>query len=251
MGSGNAALQTREYERVFGVLEACDEASSVPEFAERLLSALGSQFGLRHTTFFTGASFRSAFDDPAPLLFGHIPGMFAEYHADWSDRDGFDSPEPRRMLQATRVASFRELRRLDDQARGYFHDFLFKYGMYSATAMWLQLPGGRHALIGLFDSDPNLVADRELVTLRRLARQLNVISRGLPAEPYANTQVLAGLSHRQREVTGLVAKGMTNASIGRRLSLTEDTVKKYVSRALAATGCRTRTELALLARSST
>jgi len=91
MGSGNAALQAQEYERVFGVLEACDEARSMPDFAERLLSALGSRFGPRHTTFFTGSSFRTAFDDPAPLLIGHLPGMFPEYHADWSDRDAFST----------------------------------------------------------------------------------------------------------------------------------------------------------------
>jgi len=39
---------------------------------------------------------------------------------------------------------------------------------------------------------------------------------------------------------------LTNAAIGRRLALAEDTVKKYVSRMLAATDCRSRTELALL-----
>jgi len=78
-----------------------------------------------------------------------------------------------------------------------------------------------------------------------------VISRGLPAEPDPGPHLLGRLSNRQREVAELVATGLTNASIGRRLSLTEDTVKKYVSRALAATGCRTRTELALLARSNT
>lgn len=241
-------LDALDYERVFAVLERCDQADSVPDFADRLLSALSDQFGLRHTTFFTGPTFHQAFGDVRPLLRGQIPGMFDEYHADWCERDAFDTDEARRALRSTHVASLREMERMPHGARGYFEDFLFKYGLYSATGMWLRLPGERHALIGLFDPDPSRLGERELLTLRRMGRQLNVISRGLPAEPAGKPAGLGGLSRRQREVAELVAEGLTNAAIGRRLCLAEDTVKKYVSRALASVGCRSRTELALLVR---
>lgn len=243
-------MDALDYERVFAVLEHCDQANSVPDFADRLLTALSDQFGLRHTTFFTGPTFHQAFGDVTPLLRGQIPGMFDEYHADWCERDGFDTVEARRALRSTHVASLREMERLPHGARGYFEDFLFKYGLYSATGMWLRLPGERHALIGLFDPDPTRLGERELLALRRMGRQLNVISRGLPAEPFrpAEGNGLGGLSRRQREVAELVAEGLTNAAIGRRLCLAEDTVKKYVSRALASAGCRSRTELALLVR---
>lgn len=254
-------LDALDYERVFAVLERCDQADSVPDFADRLLTALSDQFGLRHTTFFTGPTFHQAFGDVTPLLRGQIPGMFDEYHADWCERDAFDTAEARRALRSTHVASLREMERMPHGARGYFEDFLFKYGLYSATGMWLRLPGERHALIGLFDPDPSRLGERELLTLRRMGRQLNVISRGLPAELADPTQSvdpaqpalpapggLGGLSRRQREVAELVAEGLTNAAIGRRLCLAEDTVKKYVSRALASVGCRSRTELALLVR---
>ncbi|WP_422785732.1 LuxR C-terminal-related transcriptional regulator [Pseudonocardia spirodelae] len=43
-------------------------------------------------------------------------------------------------------------------------------------------------------------------------------------------------------------RGMTNAMIARTMELSEDTVKKYVSRLLERTGARSRTELALLLR---
>ncbi|HWN32999.1 MAG TPA: helix-turn-helix transcriptional regulator [Pseudonocardia sp.] len=244
-------LRGADYQRVFGVLERCDEASSVPDFAERLLAALAGEFELRHTTFFSGATFRAAFGDASPVLNGRTPAMFPEYREDWSDRDAFATPEPWQLLRTTHVASLWELRSLAEH--GYFQDFLFKYGMYSATGLWLRLPGDRHAMVGLFDPDPGAVGERELATLRLLARQLNVISRALPAppvEPDGRRALLAGVSDRQREVAGLVAEGLTNAAIGRRLALAEDTVKKYVSRTLAATGCRSRTELALLVGSS-
>jgi DNA-binding NarL/FixJ family response regulator len=61
--------------------------------------------------------------------------------------------------------------------------------------------------------------------------------------------VLGALSERQRQVVQLVADGLPNAEIAETLSLAEDSVKKYVSRILSATGCQSRMELALLARS--
>ena len=240
-------LRGADYQRVFDVLERCDEASSVPDFAERLLAALAGEFDLRHTTFFSGATFRTAFGDASPLLNGRTPAMFPEYRERWSDRDAFATPRPWQLLRTTHVASLRELRGL--AGYGYFQNFLFKYGMYSATGLWLRLPGDRHAMVGLFDPDPAAVGERELATLRLLARQLNVISRALPVstpEPDGRRDLLAGVPERQREVAALVAEGLTNAAIGRRLALAEDTVKKYVSRTLAATGCRSRTELAML-----
>jgi DNA-binding CsgD family transcriptional regulator len=236
-------LRDADYQRVFDVLERCDEASSVPDFAERLMDALAGQFNLRHTTFFSGATFRTVFGDPAPVLAGRTPAMFQEYHDHWSYRDPFATAEPLRLLRETGVASLSEFRHLDGDAAAYLHGFMFRHGLYSITGMRLRLPGGRQAMVGLFDPDPRAVGERELAALRLLARQLNVISRNLPV-PRRRTDVLAGLSQRRREV----AEGLTNAGIADQLSLTEDTVKKYVSRILAATGCRSRTELALLAR---
>ncbi|MDT7663451.1 MAG: hypothetical protein QOD04_3007, partial [Pseudonocardiales bacterium] len=63
-------LREADYQRVFDVLERCDEASSVPDFAARLMDALAGTFNLRHTTFFSGATFRAAFGDASPLLNG-------------------------------------------------------------------------------------------------------------------------------------------------------------------------------------
>lgn len=55
------------------------------------------------------------------------------------------------------------------------------------------------------------------------------------------------LTARQYEVTVLVARGSTNAEIGRLLSISADAVKKHVSRALAILEVSNRTELAALA----
>ena len=53
------------------------------------------------------------------------------------------------------------------------------------------------------------------------------------------------LTARQREIGWLVAQGLSNREIARRLGLVEGTVKLHVTRILARTGLRNRTELAL------
>jgi DNA-binding NarL/FixJ family response regulator len=61
---------------------------------------------------------------------------------------------------------------------------------------------------------------------------------------------LAALASRESEVLCLVAEGMSNAEIGRRLRMSEATIKTYVSRILAKLGCSNRVQAALLVRDS-
>ncbi|GHB02437.1 response regulator [Streptomyces termitum] len=59
---------------------------------------------------------------------------------------------------------------------------------------------------------------------------------------------LAGLSEKEREVLALLGEGLSNADAGRRLHMSEATVKTYVSRILAKLNCDNRVQAALLAR---
>jgi DNA-binding NarL/FixJ family response regulator len=59
---------------------------------------------------------------------------------------------------------------------------------------------------------------------------------------------VAGLSAREREVLALLGEGLSNADAGRRLHMSEATVKTYVSRILAKLECENRVQAALLAR---
>lgn len=59
---------------------------------------------------------------------------------------------------------------------------------------------------------------------------------------------LATLSPRETEVLGLVAVGLANASIARRLRMTEASVKTHVSRILTKLDCDNRVQAALLVR---
>ncbi len=244
-------LRQADYERAFAVLEACDSAASLPDFSEQLLEALAREFDLRHVSFFAGATFHHVFGDLAPVTEGHTAKMLPEYQERWSRYDVFSTPIAMRQLVGSGVCSLSELQAmgaLPASAEAYVRHFLgATWGMESAAALRLELPGGHTALVGMFDPSPNKLGRSELATLRLLSRQLSAICRGLPVS--RSKAVLAGLSERQYQVVALVADGLSNAQIAETLCLADDSVKKYVSRILAVTGCHSRMELALLARS--
>ena len=59
---------------------------------------------------------------------------------------------------------------------------------------------------------------------------------------------LTGLTTRESEVLACLGLGMSNQQIGRRLYLSEATVKGHISRLLVKLGCANRTQAGLLAR---
>jgi DNA-binding NarL/FixJ family response regulator len=66
-----------------------------------------------------------------------------------------------------------------------------------------------------------------------------------PAPP--QEQALDSLSPRERDVLGLIGEGLTNRQIGKRLYLSEKTVKNNVSRLLAKLGVERRVQAAVIA----
>ena len=244
-------LDKADYERAFDVLEDCENAICLHDFKELMAEALLRHFGLRHVSFFTGATFHNVFGDMAPLTEGHTARMLPEYQERWCRYDVFGTPAAMRQLVATGLSSLAELAALGPlpaSADAYVRHFLkATWDMEAAAALRLELPGGHTALVGIFDEQPDKLGVHELSTLRLLSGQLSAICRGLPVNRPRTS--LPGLPVRQRQVVQLVADGLSNAEIAKTLSLAEDSVKKYVSRILSATGCQSRMELALLARS--
>ncbi|MFE9606897.1 response regulator [Streptomyces hokutonensis] len=80
-------------------------------------------------------------------------------------------------------------------------------------------------------------------TTARLMRSL----RAEPAQTPEMAPELASLSPREREILALIGDGLTNREIGKRLYLSEKTVKNHISRLLAKLGVQRRVQAAVLA----
>jgi DNA-binding NarL/FixJ family response regulator len=84
-------------------------------------------------------------------------------------------------------------------------------------------------------SNGEMVAPREL--LEHVIEHLTV------SEEEVN---LGALSHRQREILGMVVEGMSNAEIGKRLYLSESTIKQHLRAAYKVLGVSNRTQASKL-----
>jgi two-component system, NarL family, response regulator DevR len=67
------------------------------------------------------------------------------------------------------------------------------------------------------------------------------------AEEEGDQAAFADLSPRERDILSLIGEGMTNQEIGKRLYLSEKTVKNHISRLLAKLGVERRVQAAVLA----
>ncbi|GLY88101.1 response regulator [Actinoallomurus iriomotensis] len=67
------------------------------------------------------------------------------------------------------------------------------------------------------------------------------------SEPVRPSPLLATLTNREREVTALIADGMSNTDIARQLTLSPLTVKTHANHAMTKLGARDRAQLVVLA----
>jgi DNA-binding NarL/FixJ family response regulator len=91
-----------------------------------------------------------------------------------------------------------------------------------------------------------IVAEGDALLAPSITRRLiaEFAARRDPADP---APVLAELTEREREITRLVAEGLTNSEIAGRLVISPLTAKTHVSNVLRKLGCRDRAALVALA----
>lgn len=77
---------------------------------------------------------------------------------------------------------------------------------------------------------------------------LDRVAPGRDERRNAAAQRLAALTTSESAIARLVAEGLSNAEIARRVHMSETTVKTYMSRILAKLGCSNRVQAALLVR---
>ncbi|MFJ9419190.1 response regulator [Streptomyces sp. NPDC101227] len=91
-----------------------------------------------------------------------------------------------------------------------------------------------------------VASGRSMLDPATTARLMNNL-RGADADAEPGEDALSALSPRERQILGLVGEGLTNRQIGRRLYLSEKTVKNHISRLLAKLGVERRIQAAMIA----
>jgi len=99
----------------------------------------------------------------------------------------------------------------------------------------------------LFDAVRVIASGEALLAPAVTRRLISEFTRLRPVSDTLPSAVLGALTPRETEVLRLVAEGMSNPEIARRLVVTEETVKTHVSRILAKLGLRDRTQAVVAA----
>ncbi len=101
----------------------------------------------------------------------------------------------------------------------------------------------------LFDA-VRVIAEGEALLAPAITKRLIAefaSQRPRPKDPVQEPGPLAALTPRETEVLRLIAGGLSNPEIARRLVVTEETVKTHVSRVLSKLGLRDRTQAVVVA----
>ncbi|MCF3143451.1 response regulator [Streptomyces platensis] len=91
-----------------------------------------------------------------------------------------------------------------------------------------------------------IASGRSLLDPATTSRLMSTL-RGDDSDEGPQANALSSLSPREREILGLIGEGLTNRQIGKRLYLSEKTVKNHISRLLAKLGVERRIQAAVLA----
>jgi DNA-binding CsgD family transcriptional regulator len=244
---GGEALPPEDYRRLFGVIEAVDRAPDLPAFRESLLRALEEWFGYTTLAVLHGPGIAEALWEGRGIKSGYSRDFLDAYAERWISDDPFMAPAAHRLLAERGVVTLRGLHpeRVPAQ-RAFVEDFLVPHGISDKAGMVIDGGAEGVVFVGAVIRGALAVPARDLAVMRVLSRHLAPHAAAQLARDRAAATACAGLglTAREREVAGLVAQGLTNQQIARRLFVGVDTVKKHLTRALAKTRATSRTQLA-------
>src|SRR5581483_559238 len=122
----------------------------------------------------------------------------------------------------------------------YLREFLHLHGIRDKLVMRLDAGPTGGAVVGLMDTHERRFGPADRARVHLLSSALGSILR-FHLRPEHRAGHTVALSPREREVAELVAEGLSNRQVARALFISEDTVKKHLTRVLAATRCANRT----------
>ena len=240
-------LDAPDLRRILEVVEDAERPETLDSFRATTLAALASRVGFPRTTFFLTGPPTPPTEGTDGRQHGFRPSVMDQY-VEQHRADPFRGPVAVGLLQRDGVVSFDQLRgSLDDRQHDYVARFLAPNRIAAQLCLWLDTGLATHGILCVLDDDANGFDDRDRALLQTLRPHLgNLLAHHLRDAPDAGLGDV--LSAREREIVLLVADGRKNGEIARQLQISENTVKKHVSRAMARVGVRNRTELALRCR---
>jgi DNA-binding NarL/FixJ family response regulator len=141
-------------------------------------------------------------------------------------------------------------------------------GIEATRAVMAAAPGTKVIILSSFSENARILTALEVGAIGYLLKDAEpeeilralraAVDGGVPLSPKAAKALLpnnrpaggastAALSARESQILGLVALGLPNKSIARRLSISEKTVKAHLTRVFAVLGVKDRTSAALWA----
>ena len=235
-------LTTDDYRAILRVLEACEEAASLSDLLEVAPAMACEELGFPAASFVLTTSIDG---EPRAHRIERYGTSFPmdEYFERWLHLDTFHSPQSIASLEATGTAQVSELAPLmRDGRRRYIEEFLMPHHVQNQATVWLPTGLGIDGYLTPINKPDDPYEERDRAILLALRPHLSYMLR--KAIEGSDHQIPPLLSSREAEVADLVALGYTNRAIARTLGISENTVKKHVSNALAKVGAGNRTELA-------
>lgn len=229
--------------------ELAEGHDALPEVLELLADCIGTDL-VSCATFEAGSTlFVPGAEHPLLVLHGCAP-LTETMLATW-DRLLPSHPYAAHLAStptpAPRLTDVVDLPALE--ASAVFELCLRPHGARYQCGLTLDRAPGRLVLLSLWRNDRDF-DDPTVETLQLFARAVGAALQ-VGASLGALRQLSGGvpgaevLSPRQQQVASMVALGLTNEQIARRLGLTTRTVRKHLEDAFARTGARSRTELAV------
>ncbi|MCO5997881.1 helix-turn-helix transcriptional regulator [Actinoallomurus rhizosphaericola] len=249
-----SALEPADYRNTFSVLEDIADSVGGEYFFDQFRESLASRLGWTDSLIV---------DIPATM--GGFPGrevaidhfhsnrstLFLEEYLDrWYMQNPFKTRRAGHLLDRAGHVSLRDVR-----AGSTIREWTF-VGQYLRRHRIGDLLNGRltgrtggAALVCVYFDDESALREHDRALMGHLRRYLGPWLDEHFSRPRAPSRdsppVPTGLSEREEQVAKLVADGLSNVQIARRLHITVDTVKKHLTHAMAKTGCTNRTQLAL------